>query len=75
MERFLIFLKENDIVPIRLEDTDFGVIAQNLMQQGFIISPIQVTAGNSQLAIQKYKKSLAMHISLQLKEITSPILM
>lgn len=74
MEKFLIFIKGNDIFPLRLEDVDFGIIAQSLIKQDFLISPIQIIAGNSELAIQKYKKSLTMHISLPLKEITSPIL-
>lgn len=74
MEKFLIFIKDADVVPIRLEDADFGIIVQSLIKQGFLISPIQIIAGNSQLAIHKYKKSLTMYISLSLKEITSPIL-
>lgn len=75
MERFLIFIKNNDVIPIRLEDADFGAITQSLMKQDFLISPIQVISGNSHLAIQQYKKSLTMHISIPLNEIKSPIIM
>ncbi|VUS41017.1 hypothetical protein SPARK1531C2_04917 [Klebsiella grimontii] len=74
MEKFMIFIKGKDVVPIRLDDADFGGIAQSLIKQDFLISPIQVMAGNSLLATNKYKRALTMYISLQLKELTSPIL-